>query len=64
MYHLVVEEINDIYLYPCRADFWAYASIMAINLGVLNTNSGVTSSGIHIYISSGIYLTELYKSPK
>jgi hypothetical protein len=48
----VMEKINDIYLYPCRADFWAYASIMAINLGVLNTNSGVTSSGIHFSIQA------------
>jgi len=29
-----------------RADFWAYASIMAINLGVANINSGVASSGL------------------
>jgi hypothetical protein len=48
------------YLYPCRADFWAYASIMAINLGVLNTNSGVTSSGIYFPIQVSAVQLEIH----
>ncbi len=38
-------DLNSTVNYINRADYWAYASIMAINLGVKNVNSGVSSSG-------------------
>jgi len=37
-----------------RADFWAYASIMAINLGVANINSGVASSGTYCIVDEAV----------